>query len=426
MDFEFRLGHFVMYASESWVSLLAVALLLISGIACQLFVVLRARRYPPGILVVTSLCGVLLPVTPLALATHEALATERAALAALPGSGPAAGMAVVELSQHLTVGAPILVALFILAGVGISRVLSANGAHGPESYAPIAGAAALALLVGGLGFNLAGLTAIVFPGHTICGPMSYRELVGVEVAEAAATSRVVMVGFIVALALSLVWGFFLCLSWRASRPSVSSAVIATALLSGSALLIAESRPFMSEVGMERLPVDNVVSLSTSQWPDTPQLVAPDGLNSGIQVSARSSGFEVLNQPTELNNIASALESARQRFIELHNAANDSETEFKATLVAQPALTGSRLIPAFEQVSHDSRSIELGFLLVTTIDRPLLGRLKVPFESRLLLGLTPSEGSTPITFGTDETYDAFARRAVEARRHGPIHLVLPSE
>lgn len=283
MDFEFRLRNFVMYASESWVSLLAVALLVISGIACQLFVILRARSYPPGILVVTSLCGVLLPVTPLALATHEALATERAALAALPGSGPAAGMAVVELSQHLTLGAPILVAVLILAGVGISRVLIANGGRAPESYAPVAGAAALALLVGGLGFNLAGLTAIVFPGHTICGPLSYRELVGVAVAEAAATSGVVMVGFVVALALSLVWGFFLCLSWRASRPSASSAVIATALVSGSALLIAESRPFLSEVAMERLPMDNVVSLSTSHWPDTPQLVAPDGVNSGIRV-----------------------------------------------------------------------------------------------------------------------------------------------
>lgn len=426
MDFESRVRNFLMYASDSWVSLLAVEFLLLSGIACELFVIFRARSYPPGVLVVASLCGVILPVTPLALASRQALTSERAALAALPGSGLDAGMAVVELSHHLTLGAPLLVALLILAGIGLSRILIGIGARTPEAYAPVAGGSALALLVGGFGFNLAGLNAVVFPGHTICGPQTYADLVRESVAEAAALSQVVMIGFVVALALSFVWGFFLCLSWSASRPSLSSAVIATALLSGSVLLILESAPLMSELGRGRLPINNEFTVLHNDWPHTPQLTGPDGLDPGLTVFAKSSGFEVINRPTGLGSIASALESARQQFAELHNAAYDLSAEFKVTLVAQPELTGRRLIPAFEQVSHRSRSIELGFRLVTTIQRPLLGPLGVPHESGLLLGLISTDGSTPITFGADETYDAFARRAVELRRQGPVHLVLPTE
>lgn len=424
MDFESRVRNFLMYASDSWVSLLAVELLLLSGIACELFVIFRARSYPPGVLVVASLCGVLLPVTPLALASRQALTSERAALAALPGSGSDARMAVVELSHHLTLGAPLLAALLILAGIGLSRILIGHGARTPEAYAPVAGGGALALLVGGLGFNLAGLNAVVFPGDTFCGPLTYREFVGISVDEAAELWVFVALGAVALLAISFLWGCFLCVSWRPARPSQTSVILSTFLLTGSALLVGPSLPLMRETLRGRLPFQADWSQLQSDL-RTPQLTGPDVLHGDVQVHVRPEGILVDGQTIEEPHLAETLAShVEKRSREL--GLPDHRELVQPLLVAEPELTGRALTPLLAQVMKRAAAVQLGFLLVTTIERPLLGHVRGRDESGLVLALEPHQGSMPITFGADETYDAFARRAVELRRQGPVHLVLPTE
>lgn len=247
MDFVARIRDVLTEASESWSSLLAVGLLLFCGIGCQLFVILRARSHHPGVLVIASLCGGLLPLTPLAIGSRHALATERVALATAPGSGFDARMAVVDLGRHLTLGAPLLVALLILAGVSLSRVLVANGVRSPEAYAPVAGAGALALLVAGLGFNIAGVNGMVLPRGTFCGPQTYRDFVGASVDEGAELWRFVALGAMAVLVIGFVWGCFLCLSWKPARASRTSVVLSTILLTGSALLLGPSVPLMREM-----------------------------------------------------------------------------------------------------------------------------------------------------------------------------------
>lgn len=409
-------------------SMLALWCIIALGVACQLFVLDQARRYPPALLACISVLGFLLPLPVIALGARAALSEEQLELASRLGTGSPEGVVLTFLTRAFLTTV-FLVPLFVLAGFALAAVMRAAGSPASESFAPLAGGIALAVLCCGLAW-VAFSQYDLFPRGTVCGPISKEELLWVENGDLAPQWRHVVSVFVVFLVLAASLGG---MGWLSSilRPSThSSWVLSLSMLGVSAVLVSEARPFFMEARAERLPfLSTRVAMQSldSDRVRTPKLVGPDELTWAPTVFVTSGGVSIGREQLD----SSQLEGHFRKLLHEHLKRNfllDNEfgrSLFRPILLARSGATQAEFRSLLQQLQSSASSVQLTFIQWTTIDRPVLGRLTaVTGESALTIALKPEPGSSPVEFHEAETYESFASRAIEARKAGPIHLVLP--
>lgn len=130
-------------------SLPVLLMVVLSAIGFQVFVWQRARNARAVPLVCISLLGVCLPL-PLIAVGARALSDSHFAPHLHCRDGSTGAAALDAFVSNVFVTSLVLIPLFILAGVGLARVMRARGFSGFESFAPIAAGIALAILGAGL------------------------------------------------------------------------------------------------------------------------------------------------------------------------------------------------------------------------------------------------------------------------------------
>ncbi len=386
------------------------------GVAAQLFVWRNPRVLPPAVLACVSLVGVFLPLPLISLGARAGLLAEPLDL-----SRPEVELVI---SRSLATTA-LLIPLLLLSGVALAAVLRARHFGLIESFGPIAAGVSLASLSGGLAWTAAS-EAEIFPRGTFCAPIGLWEHLSIWNGELAALRQTVQLAFISLFVIAVGVG---AIGWlrTARRDTTSSLLPSLVMLGASALLVAEALPFYSENVSERLPFEanSVISKFAYSVVRTPDVAAPEPLSLDITVLLRSSGVSLGEATIEVRELAEKIHEMKRAFNDLHNAANDfGPREIRPIIIAKHDATRHEFQAAIEELADEAHVVQLGFLSSTVLERPLLGRIRTMRESGVTLSLVPEPGTTGVEFRNDETYESFARRAVEARRHGKIHHVLP--
>jgi hypothetical protein len=286
------------------------------------------------------------------------------------------------------------------------------------------GVAPLMVLLAGLGVYAFEL-GTSFPHHTMCGVRSLEFVVDArEVAAQDLVLRAVTWAAISLMALGLAGGLLLRSSPTTGglRPRVVA--LGLALLTASALLVGEALPFYAEAQLVPLPLQDEprplangrLSLPPERGPTSLRVdVFPLQLGAG-RTSIQYSRHEppVSAAPAELSETLNRLRSEDPFF---------RGAQSTVVLLADPGLPSSEFSAPLRHLPPWIESVQLAFDQPRFVHRPLLGTFRITNETGLELPLRPVEGSRPLHLLEDETWGAFARRALDEHQKGPVHLVV---
>lgn len=403
-----------------WAELEAVvpiAVAVVLGLACQSLVMMLARSRPPAVLICVSVLGLFLPLPLLAWGARSALTRERALLAW--GSHAADPRVVVDqFLSSVFFSSLALVPLFLMTGIAISKVLRAHVRDPLVTVLPLAAGAALATLCVALAWSAAGQFSLLSSG-TGCGPISLDEQLWLGNTESAESRRLVFALLVALLGAVAILGAMAGLASTPRTGGPSLVAPALLMLALSAALVATSMPAFEEFAAERLPFRRLVIDDFSASVAAPPVVGPDALELAPIVTVRREGLFLSGERIEADDLA-----ARLRKLRVGAEWRGLEALPPSLLVAARDATGAQLAPVFTQLAAEQSFVQLVFLKSSVLERPLLGPLTTGSESGLTIALRPRPDTSPVELHDDEPYESFARRAIAARRTGPLVVSLP--